>query len=128
MPGSSDEIAELATTMNDMLGRLESASTTNRRLVSDASHELRTPVAVMRTELEVARLEPGNDWAGTSAVLLDELDRLQGLIDDLLLLAAATSEASTARRSRLPMSPVTSPPAPGGFRSRSPATTSCGAR
>ncbi len=87
VPGSSDEIAELATTMNDMLGRLEAASTTNRRLVSDASHELRTPVAVMRTELEVARLEPGNDWAGTSEVLLDELDRLQGLIDDLLLLA-----------------------------------------
>ena len=87
VPGSSDEIAELATTMNDMLGRLESASTTNRRLVSDASHELRTPVAVMRTELEVARLAPGNDWAGTTGVLLDELDRLQGLIDDLLLLA-----------------------------------------
>ena len=87
VPGSSDEIAELATTMNDMLGRLESASTSSRRLVSDASHELRTPVAVMRTELEVARREQANDWEGTSAVLLGELDRLQGLIDDLLLLA-----------------------------------------
>ena len=87
VPGSGDEIAELATTMNDMLGRLEAASTTNRRLVSDASHELRTPVTVMRTELEVARREPGNDWAGTSDVLLAELERLQGLIDDLLLLA-----------------------------------------
>ena len=55
VPASGDEIAELAATMNGMLARLETASTTNRRLVSDASHELRTPVAVMRAELEVAR-------------------------------------------------------------------------
>ena len=55
VPASGDEIAELASTMNGMLARLETASTTNRRLVSDASHELRTPVAVMRAELEVAR-------------------------------------------------------------------------
>jgi signal transduction histidine kinase len=87
VPGSTDEIAELATTMNDMLGRLEAASVSNRRLVSDASHELRTPVAVMRTELEVARRQQANDWSATSKVLLDELDRLQGLVDDLLLLA-----------------------------------------
>jgi signal transduction histidine kinase len=87
VPSSSDEIAELATTMNDMLGRLEAASATSRRLVSDASHELRTPVTVMRTELEVADRDAGTDWRATSAVLLGELDRLQGMIDDLLLLA-----------------------------------------
>ena len=56
VPASDDEIAELARTMNGMLGRLETATTTSRRLVSDASHELRTPVAVMRAELEVARM------------------------------------------------------------------------
>ena len=50
--------------MNGMLGRLETATTTSRRLVSDASHELRTPVAVMRTELEVARRSTGADWDG----------------------------------------------------------------
>ena len=55
VPSSRDEIAELASTMNGMLARLETASTTNRRLVSDASHELRTPIAVMRAELDVAR-------------------------------------------------------------------------
>ena len=55
VPASRDEIAELASTMNGMLSRLETASTTNRRLVSDASHELRTPIAVMRAELDVAR-------------------------------------------------------------------------
>ena len=92
-PPSSDEIAELARTMNQMLGRLESSNETSRRLVSDASHELRTPVAVMRTELEVARRDPGNDWPATGGVLLGELDRLQGLVDDLLLLARGDERA-----------------------------------
>jgi signal transduction histidine kinase len=93
VPTSSDEIAELATTMNDMLGRLEASSTSNRRLVSDASHELRTPVTVMRTELEVAGRSPVPDWQQTSAVLLGELDRLQWMIDDLLLLARGDERA-----------------------------------
>jgi signal transduction histidine kinase len=93
VPASGDEIAALATTMNGMLARLEAASTTNRRLVADASHELRTPVAVMRAELEVARRDTNVDWAGTSDVLLAELDRLQGLVDDLLLLARGDERA-----------------------------------
>jgi signal transduction histidine kinase len=98
VPSSADEIAELATTMNDMLGRLEAASLSSRRLVSDASHELRTPVTVMRTELEVARRDPKTDWDATGAVLLGELDRLQGMVDDLLLLARG-DERSFARES-----------------------------
>ena len=93
VPASDDEIAELARTMNGMLGRLESATSTSRRLVSDASHELRTPVTVMRTELEVARRSPDADWDATSGVLLDELDRMQGLVDDLLLLARGDERA-----------------------------------
>ncbi len=95
-PQSGDEVAELARTMNQMLGRLERASETSRRLVSDASHELRTPVAVMRTELEVAQRDPVADWSATSDVLLGELDRLQFLVDDLLLLARG-DEMSLAR-------------------------------
>jgi signal transduction histidine kinase len=93
VPSSQDEIAELATTMNDMLGRLEVSSATSRRLVSDASHELRTPVTVMRTELEVARRDPNTNWDATGSVLLGELDRLQGMIDDLLLLARGDERA-----------------------------------
>ncbi|MET0147335.1 MAG: ATP-binding protein [Ilumatobacteraceae bacterium] len=93
VPASDDEIAALARTMNGMLGRLETASATNRRLVSDASHELRTPIAVMRTELEVARRAREPDWATTSDVMLDELDRLQCLVDDLLLLARSDERA-----------------------------------
>lgn len=95
-PKSADEIAELARTMNQMLGRLERASETNRRLVSDASHELRTPIAVMRTELEVAQRDAGADWPATAEILLGELDRLQVLVDDLLLLARG-DEMSFAR-------------------------------
>ncbi len=98
-PSSADEISELARTMNGMLGRLESATTSSRRLVSDASHELRTPVAVMRTELEVARRSPEPDWEATAEVLQVELDRLQGLVDDLLLLARSDEQGAVDRTS-----------------------------
>ena len=91
-PASSDEIAELARTMNGMLGRLESATTSSRQLVSDASHELRTPITVMRAELEVARRTADPDWQASASVLALELDRLQGLVDDLLLLARADEQ------------------------------------
>jgi signal transduction histidine kinase len=84
---SGDEVAELATTINSMLDRIEAADVASRRLVSDASHELRTPITVMRTELEVARRDPEASWPDVSSSLLTEIDRLQGLVDDLLLLA-----------------------------------------
>ena len=72
-----------------MLDRLESATLVSRQLVSDASHELRTPIAVLRTELEVARRDPDTDWRAVSVGMLHEVERLQGLVDDLLLLARA---------------------------------------
>ena len=84
--------------MNGMLGRLETATTTSRRLVSDASHELRTPVAVMRAELEVARRSPEPDWPATADVIQEELARLQDLVDDLLLLARADEQPSAPER------------------------------
>ena len=89
VPGVADEVGELAHTMNSMLDRLESATLVSRQLVSDASHELRTPIAVLRTELEVARRDPGTDWQAVSVGMLGEVERLQGLVDDLLLLARA---------------------------------------
>lgn len=84
---TGDEVSELATTINAMLDRIETADIASRRLVSDASHELRTPIAVMRTELEVARRNPSASWADVSASVLGEVDRLQALVDDLLLVA-----------------------------------------
>lgn len=98
-PGSTDEIAELARTMNEMLGRLDASNESSRRLVSDASHELRTPIAVMRTELEVAGREADSgdvDWSATSGVLLGELDRLAAMVDDFLVLARSDERAAAA--------------------------------
>ena len=87
VPGVGDEITELATTINSMLERIETTTVAGRRLVSDASHELRTPITVMRAELEVARRDPNPEWTTVSANVLVEVERLQQLVDDLLLLA-----------------------------------------
>ena len=89
VPRSSDEVARLAATMNAMLDRLEDASTRQQRFVADASHELRSPVAAIRTELEVALLTSAPDgWPAVAERLLGEEARLEAVIADLLLLAS----------------------------------------
>ena len=89
-PGSDDEVARLARTMNQMLGRLEGSARRQRQFVSDASHELRSPVAAIRTELEVALVEgEAADWPTVARTALGEEARLERLIDDLLVLAAS---------------------------------------
>lgn len=91
VPASGDEIAHLAATMNDMLARLQAAHTAQRQFVSDASHELRSPLATITTALELAcsRPELMIDAALIEAALLPEAHRMRELIDDLLLLARA---------------------------------------
>jgi signal transduction histidine kinase len=88
-PPTRDEVGRLARTMNTMLGRLETSATRQRRFVSDASHELRSPVAAIRAGLELASspAERGN-WPTIVPSLLAEESRLEALLDDLLLLAA----------------------------------------
>jgi signal transduction histidine kinase len=87
-PGGRDEIARLAATMNAMLDRLEAGRDRNRRFVSDASHELRSPIATIRHELEVAQADPSVvDVATLAERLLAEDLRMQALVEDLLLLA-----------------------------------------
>jgi signal transduction histidine kinase len=98
-PAADDEIGRLARTMNRMLDRLEQAQTRQRRLVSDASHELRSPVATIRQHAEVALAHPGRttttELAGT--VLAEDL-RLQRLAEDLLLLTRADEHTLGLRR------------------------------
>lgn len=87
-PSGDDEIAELASTMNDMLSRLDESQRRQRQFVGDASHELRSPLTTLVGILDLARntKEP-IDIATVDDVLLPEAHRLQGLVDDLLTLA-----------------------------------------
>lgn len=86
-PTTDDEIRLLADTMNDMLARLEAGTRAQRDFVSAASHELRTPIAVVRHSLEVARAAPTPDWDRVTSSVLEENDRMQRLVDDLLVIA-----------------------------------------
>ncbi|WP_248960050.1 sensor histidine kinase [Sphaerisporangium perillae] len=82
VPEARDEIASLARTVNATLDRLEKAVEQHKRFVADAAHELRSPIATLRTRLELA--PPGE----TTGEALADVDRLQSLAADLLLLAA----------------------------------------
>jgi signal transduction histidine kinase len=86
-PPGRDEIARLASTMNSMLERLEKAAVRERRFVSDASHELRSPVAAIRQQAEVALSHPDRTTIEELAgIVLEEDVRLQRIVEDLLLL------------------------------------------
>ncbi len=94
VPATRDEIAALAATMNDLLGRLQRALSRQRAFVADASHELRTPLAVLRGELELAE-RPGRSRAELAAAVRSaaiEADRLARITGDLLLLARSDED------------------------------------
>jgi signal transduction histidine kinase len=98
VPRGEDEIHRLAVTLNGMLDRLEAGRVRQREFVGDAAHELRSPLANMRTQLEVAqRLGPAADWPAVSDDLLVDTQRLSRLVDDLLLLARTDGSAPPAR-------------------------------
>lgn len=87
-PATDDEVGRLARTLNTMLDRIEASSARERRFVSDASHELRSPIANIRTELEVALHHPGAaNWPDVAAEVLGENERMESLVAGLLLLA-----------------------------------------
>jgi signal transduction histidine kinase len=115
-PRARDEVGRLARTMNEMLDRLQDAADRQRRFVSDASHELRSPVAAMRATGEVALAHPdATDWPFVVRRMLTEDDRMEQIVGDLLDLArgeetdlpdtavdlddVALDEAARARRS-----------------------------
>jgi HAMP domain-containing protein len=98
-PAADDELGRLARTMNRMLVRLEQAQARQRRLVSDASHELRSPVATIRQHAEVALAHPGRTTTTElAATVLAEDLRLQRLAEDLLLLTRADEHTLVMRR------------------------------
>jgi two-component system OmpR family sensor kinase len=89
LPDAHDEIRRLGETLNDMLARLQASFVRERRFVADASHEMRTPLAVVKAELEAAmRAERSGGSVRESLVAaLEETDHLAQLAEDLLLIA-----------------------------------------
>lgn len=103
VPAGGDEISRLATTLNDMLGRLEAAFEHERQFVSNASHELRTPLAMLRTELDLALRRPRTQAELEEALrsAAHETNRLSELAEDLLLIARVDQGALPMRKERL---------------------------
>jgi signal transduction histidine kinase len=90
--GSDDEVGKLAATFDSMLDRLQATMIVQRRLLSDVSHQLRTPLTVARGHLEVLARQPHADMdevRDTVAVVVDELDHMRALVERLLLLGRA---------------------------------------
>jgi two-component system OmpR family sensor kinase len=81
-----DEVAQLGTTFNEMLDRLERSFAVQRRFVDDAGHELKTPLTIVRGHLELLEDDP-EERQETLALVMDELDRMGRIVEDLLLLA-----------------------------------------
>ena len=88
--GSSDELRDLADTFDEMLGRLDESFEGQRRFVQEASHELRNPLAVLRTNLDVVMADPDagpEDFRAAGLVAVRAAERMSVLVDDLLLYA-----------------------------------------
>jgi signal transduction histidine kinase len=100
LPQAHDEVHRLGETLNEMLARLEASLERERRFVADAGHELRTPIAVVKTELETALRTAGRDPEVRLAVVaaLEEVDNLVQLAEDLLLIARASEGHLALRR------------------------------
>ena len=97
-PSRDDEVGRLARTMNRMLDRLERGQERQRRFISDASHELRSPVAAIRQHAEVAVEHPeSTNLEELADVVLTEDARLQELVEDLLVLARLDEHVRPAR-------------------------------
>ena len=91
-----DELGRLATTINDLLARLESSFKQQQRFIADASHELRTPLAVLRGETEVVldRTRTVGEYQQSLSLIQDEAERLSRIVEDLFILAGQPSDAS----------------------------------
>jgi signal transduction histidine kinase len=103
LPAAHDEIRRLGETLNEMLERLRGSFERERRFVADASHELRTPVAVIKTELEGALRAGGHEPAVAAALsaAVEECDHLGQLAEDLLVAARSGEGELPLRRETL---------------------------
>jgi len=102
-PGTADEIGRLVDTLNEMLGRIEHGVDVQRRFTADASHELRSPLSRLRTELELALRRPREPSAYVETLRsgLDEVERLTLLVEELLALARIDAGQERGRAERV---------------------------
>jgi two-component system OmpR family sensor kinase len=106
-----DELGSLGTTINELLNRLEHSFKEQQRFIADASHELRTPIAVLRGETEVALGKPRtmNEYQESLALIKEEAERLSRIVEDLFVLARQPLEGSpTLRKQSLSLNDVIS--------------------
>jgi two-component system OmpR family sensor kinase len=108
LPAAHDEVRRLGETLNEMLDRMRRSFERERRFVADAGHELRTPVAVIRAELEGALRSGGHDPEVREALVaaLEECDHLAQLAEDLLIVARAAEGALPLRREPIEVRPL----------------------
>jgi len=106
--GSGDELDRLSGTLNSMFARLEAAFQRITQFTADASHELRTPVAIIRTTAELARAKPRREAEYTQALdrILIESERTSRMLDDLMLLARADAHSMDIAREPLDLAEV----------------------
>jgi heavy metal sensor kinase len=105
---TGDELQRLSDTLNEMLDRIEKAFSRITQFTADASHELRTPISLMRTEAELAlrRARGEEEYRESLRHILLEAERTTGLIEQLLSLARADSGREIVRMSKLDLRPM----------------------
>src|SRR5436305_7930328 len=103
---TGDELERLGTTLNELLSRLDQALQRERGFVADAGHELRTPLALMRAELDFAlqHADTPEELRGALQIASEETDRLAQLAGDLLLIAGSDRGKLQLRREPIPAS------------------------
>ena len=103
LPPAQDEVRRLGVTLNAMLARLDEGLERERRFVADAGHELRTPLATLRAELELALRQPrpSEELVAALRSAAEEVERLVRLAEDLLVLAREGENGPPLRRTRV---------------------------
>jgi len=94
IPDTKDEVRKLADTFNDMLAKLDEAFSSERQFIQDVSHELKTPLTILKGELEVTlkRVRSAQEYESTLHSSLEEIDRISKIVDNLLILARFSSK------------------------------------
>ncbi len=111
VPNAKDEISDLSLTLNRMLERIDRAFASVRTFTGNASHELRTPISLMRTEIEVALYRPrdAEEYRAILSRLHEETVRMTGLVENLLSLARTDGGAETMALAPIRIEEILSP-------------------